>query len=131
MVPRIGFGNITSIAFLAPVGVGALLAGYEIWLRIESYRQATATALAPHMKPILLSLFTPVAGVAAYLAYVNTLDLSISAFTSNPIVLLGGKFLTVINPFFRLDQRVFASVAEHLPSPWGSFYHTLNILMFI
>ncbi|MFX1264764.1 MAG: STT3 domain-containing protein, partial [Promethearchaeota archaeon] len=131
LVPRNGFGNITTLAFLAPVGVGVLLAGYEIWQRIESYRQATATALAPHMKPILLSLITPVAGVAAYLAYVNTLDLSIRAFTSNPIVLLGGKFLTVINPFFRLDQRVFASVAEHLPSPWGSFYHTLNILMFI
>jgi len=131
LIPRNGFGNLTSITLLAPIGVGALLAGYEVWLRIESYRQATATALAPHMKPILLSLFTPVAGVAAYLAYVNTLDLSISAFTSNPIVLLGAKFLTVINPFFRLDQRVFASVAEHLPSPWGSFYHTLNLLMFI
>ncbi|MHA2600777.1 MAG: STT3 domain-containing protein [Candidatus Thorarchaeota archaeon SMTZ1-83] len=131
LVPRIGFGNLTSIAFLAPIGVGVLLTGYEIWLRLESYRQATATALAPHMKPILLSLFTPVAGGAAYLAYVNTLGLSIRAFTSNPVILLGGKFLTVINPFFRLDQRVFASVAEHLPSPWGSFYHTLNILMFI
>jgi asparagine N-glycosylation enzyme membrane subunit Stt3 len=27
-------------------------------------------------------------------------------------------------------MRIFASVAEHLPSPWGSFYHTLNLLIF-
>ncbi|MFQ5832748.1 MAG: STT3 domain-containing protein [Candidatus Thorarchaeota archaeon] len=131
LVPRNGFGNLTSLSILAPIGIGALLAGYEIWQRIESYRKATVTALAPHMKPILLSLVTPVAGVAAYLAYTNTLDLSIRPYTSNPIVLIGGKFLTVINPFYRLDQRVFASVAEHLPTPWGSFYHTLNLLMFV
>ncbi|MHA1926704.1 MAG: STT3 domain-containing protein, partial [Candidatus Thorarchaeota archaeon] len=46
------------------------------------------------------------------------------------ILTLGTKFLTVINPFVRLDMRIFASVAEHLPSPWGSFYHTLNLLIF-
>ncbi|MFW9799382.1 MAG: STT3 domain-containing protein, partial [Candidatus Thorarchaeota archaeon] len=44
LLPRIGFGNLTSLAILAPIGIGALLAGYEVWLRIESYRKATATA---------------------------------------------------------------------------------------
>ncbi|MFW9968353.1 MAG: STT3 domain-containing protein, partial [Candidatus Thorarchaeota archaeon] len=131
LIPRNGFGNLTSFSILAPIGVGVLLAGYEVWQRIESYRETTATFLAPHMKPILLGLITPIAGAAAYLAYSGTLELTIRPFTSNPIVTLGSKFLSVINPFIRLDQRIFASVAEHLPSPWGSFYHTLNILIFI
>ncbi|MHA2117472.1 MAG: STT3 domain-containing protein [Candidatus Thorarchaeota archaeon] len=130
LIPRNGFANLTTFSTLAPIGIGVLLAGYEIWLRIESYREATATFLAPHMKPILLGLITPIAGIAAYLGYAGTVELGISPFTSNPVVTLGTKFLTVINPFVRLDQRIFASVAEHLPSPWGSFYHTLNLLIF-
>jgi dolichyl-diphosphooligosaccharide--protein glycosyltransferase len=130
LIPRNGFANLTTFSTLAPIGIGVLLAGYEVWLRIESYREATATFLAPHMKPILLGLITPIAGIAAYLGYAGTVELGISPFTSNPVVTLGSKFLSVINPFVRLDQRIFASVAEHLPSPWGSFYHTLNILIF-
>ncbi len=131
LIPRNGFNNLTSFAILAPIGVGVLLAGYEIWLRVESYREVTATALAPHMKPILMGLIAPIAGIAAYFAYAGTTELTITPYNSNPILTIGTKFLTVINPFVRLDQRIFASVAEHLPSPWGSFYHTLNILMFI
>jgi dolichyl-diphosphooligosaccharide--protein glycosyltransferase len=130
LIPRNGFENLTTFSTLAPIGVGVLLAGYEIWLRVESYREATATLLAPHMKPILIGLITPIAGIAAYLGYAGTVELGIRPFTSNPIVTLGSKFLTVINPFTRMDQRIFASVAEHLPSPWGSFYHTLHILIF-
>ncbi len=131
LVPRNGFGNLTSFSLLAPIGVGALLAFYEVWLRIGGYREATASALTPHMKPILLGLIAPIAGVAAYFTIAGSADLNISIFNSNPIVTIGGKFLTVINPFFRLDQRIFASVAEHLPSPWSSFYHTLNVLIFL
>jgi len=131
LIPRNGFAELTSFSLLAPIGIAVLLAGYEVWLRIESYREVTATALAPHMKPILMGLIAPIAGVAAYFAYAGTTELSITPYNTNPILTIGTKFLTVINPFVRLDQRIFASVAEHLPSPWGSFYHTLNILMFI
>ncbi len=130
LVPRNGFGNLTSFSMLAPIGVGALLAGYEIWRRIGVYREATASVLAPHMKPILLGLITPVVGAAAYFIFAGNEELTISPFQSNPFVTLGAKFMSVINPFFRLDQRIFASVAEHLPSPWGSFYQTLLVLIF-
>ncbi len=129
LVPRNGFSEITSVAFLTPIGVGALLALYEIWLRVAKYRQATATALAPHMRPILLGLIAPIVGVAGYFIYAGNIALKITTLNSNPILTIGGKFLTVINPFFRLDQRIFASVAEHLPSPWSSFYSTLSILI--
>ncbi len=131
LVPRNGFTNLTSFSLLVPIGVGALLAGYEVWVRIGGYREATAAALAPHMRPLLLGLFTSVVGVATYFVVAGSSDLKISIYNSNPIVTIGGKFLTVINPFYRLDRRIFASVAEHLPSPWSSFYHTLNVLMFL
>jgi dolichyl-diphosphooligosaccharide--protein glycosyltransferase len=130
LIPRNGFGNFTSFAILAPIGVGGLLVLYEIWLRLGGYRETTATALAPHMKPILTGLFIPLVGIGAYLMYSGGINLEITPYNSNPVIQIGSKFLTVINPFVRLDQRILASVAEHLPSPWGSFYNILLILIF-
>ncbi len=130
LIPRNGFTDLTSFSMLAPIGVAGLLVLYEIWLRIGGYREATASALAPHMKPILFGLITSVVGVVSYLIYSGSTALTISPYSSNPIVTIGSKFLSVINPFLRLDQRILASVAEHLPSPWGSFYNTLLVLIF-
>ena len=130
LIPRNGFGNLTDFTILAPIGVAGLLVMYEIWLRIGGYREATANVLAPHMKPILFGIITPVVGVVSYLLFVGSQTLSITPYSSNPVLQIGAKFLSVINPFLRLDQRILASVAEHLPSPWGSFYNTLLILIF-
>lgn len=130
LVPRNGFDNLTSFQLLVPIGVGALLAGFEIWNRLGSYRESTAKALTPYSRPILLGVLAPIIGAAGYFIYAGGVDLDISTAKSNPILTIGGKFLTVINPFYRLDQRIFASVAEHLPSPWSSFYNTLLILVF-
>ncbi len=133
LLPRnslLSSGALTSLTFLAPVGMGVLLAAYEVWLRVSKYREATAGALAPHMKPILLGMIAPVVGVTAYFVYAASQGLQIITTSSNPITFVGGKFLAVINPFYRLDQRIFASVAEHLPAPWASFYQTLIVLIF-
>ncbi|MFW9907349.1 MAG: STT3 domain-containing protein, partial [Candidatus Thorarchaeota archaeon] len=129
LVPRNGFASITEMTTLAAIGMGGLFALYEIWTRIGRYREATATALAPHMKSIILGIIAPVIGVLAYFVYGSNSTLTITTTTSNPVNLIGAKFLNVINPFFRLDQRIFASVAEHLPSPWASFYQTLLVLI--
>jgi len=130
LIPRNGFGSLGDFSVLAPIGVGALLVGYEIWLRIGGYREATATVLMPHIKPILTGLIIPFVGIGAYMLYSSGMDLEITPYNTNPIIRIGSKFLTVINPFIRLDQRILASVAEHLPSPWGSFYNILLILIF-
>jgi len=130
LIPRNGFGNLTDFTILAPIGVAGLLVMYEIWLRIGGYREATASVLAPHMKPILFGLITPIVGVVSYLIYVGSTTLTITPYSSNPVLQIGAKFLSVINPFLRLDQRILASVAEHLPSPWGAFYNTLLVLIF-
>jgi dolichyl-diphosphooligosaccharide--protein glycosyltransferase len=130
LIPHNGFNNLTDFAFLAPIGMAGLLVAYDIWLRIGGYRETTASALTPHIKPILVGLITPLIGVVAYMLYTGGSDLEITPYTSNPILRLGSKFLTVINPFTRLDKRILASVAEHLPSPWGSFYNSLLILIF-
>ncbi|MHA1905804.1 MAG: STT3 domain-containing protein [Candidatus Thorarchaeota archaeon] len=129
LIPRNGFGSLTSMTYLAAIGMGALLATYEIWNRVSHYREATATALTPHMKPLVLGISASVIGVIAYFIYGSNSELTITTTSSNPITIIGSKFLSVINPFFRLDQRIFASVAEHLPSPWGSFYQTLLVLI--
>jgi dolichyl-diphosphooligosaccharide--protein glycosyltransferase len=118
LIPRNGFNDLTSFTILAPIGVAGLLILYEVWLRVGTYREATATAIAPHMKPILLGLITPIIGIVSYLLYTGTNELTITPYTSNPLITLGSKFLTVVNPFTRLDERILASVAEHLPSPW-------------
>ncbi|MCK4567470.1 MAG: glycosyltransferase family 39 protein, partial [Candidatus Thorarchaeota archaeon] len=130
LIPRNGFASLTDFTILAPIGIGGLLVMYEIWLRIGGYREATANALAPHIKPILFGLITPIIGVVSYLIYVGSNTLTITPYSSNPIIQIGGKFLSVINPFLRLDQRILASVAEHLPSPWGAFYNTILVLIF-
>ncbi len=130
LVPRNGFNNLTQFSTLVPIGVAALLAIYEIWLRVESYRESTAEALSPHMKPILLAIGAPVIAATSYFIYASGSELDISTANANPILTIGGKFLTVINPFYRLDQRIFASVAEHMPTPWSSFYNTLLVLVF-
>ncbi len=130
LTPRTGFGDLTDFVMLAPIGVGGLLVLYEIWLRVGGYREVTASALGPHLKPIIFGLITPIVGVVSYLIYTSSTSLTISPYNSNPILKIGSKFLTVINPFTRLDQRILASVAEHLPSPWSSFYNTLLVLIF-
>ncbi|TFF68040.1 hypothetical protein EU520_00980, partial [Candidatus Thorarchaeota archaeon] len=130
LVPRNGFDNLTQFSTLVPIGVAALLAMYEVWLRIESYRKTTAEALSPHLKPLLLAIGAPVIAAASYFIYASGSELDISTANANPILTIGGKFLTVINPFYRLDQRIFASVAEHLPTPWSSFYNTILVLVF-
>ena len=130
LVPRNGFGILTEFVVVAPVGVGFLLVCYEIWTRVGEYRESTASALSPYLRPILTGLIIPLLGISAYLLYISQTQLEITPFNTNPIIRLGGKFLTVINPFTRLDQRILASVAEHLPSPWGSFYNILLILIF-
>ncbi len=129
LVPRNGFGTLTSMTYLAAIGVGGLLALFEIWQRIGKYRATTASVLAPHMRSIVLGLIAPIIGIVGYSVYVSSTELEIVTTTSNPITFIGGKFTSVINPFFRLDQRIFASVAEHLPSPWASFYQTLLVLI--
>ncbi len=130
LVPRNGFDSLTSFTYLAAIGMAVLLAGYEIWQRIASYREATVSGLTPHFKSILLGLLMPVIGIIGYSVYTSSLESTITTTSSNPVTLIGNKFLSVINPFFRLDQRIFASVAEHLPSPWASFYQTLLVLIF-
>jgi dolichyl-diphosphooligosaccharide--protein glycosyltransferase len=129
LVPRVGFGNLDSITYLAAIGMGVLLATYEVWLRIAKYRDTTVSLLAPHMKSIALGLIAPVLGIVGYFIYATNNTLTIITTESNPFTFIGSKFWSVINPFFRLNQRIFASVAEHLPSPWGSFYSTLFVLV--
>ena len=45
---------------------------------------------------------------------------------------IGSKFMTILSPLFRDSVALIASVAEHIPSPWSSFYYnTLVPLMLI
>ena len=40
---------------------------------------------------------------------------------------IGRKFLGVLNPSLRFEQPLFASVAEHQLSAWGTFYYSFGV----
>jgi hypothetical protein len=44
---------------------------------------------------------------------------------------LQSKFLTVIDPLIRQQAFLLASVGEHLPSPWATFWYNLGILVLL
>ncbi|MEM2143478.1 MAG: STT3 domain-containing protein [Candidatus Thorarchaeota archaeon] len=129
LVPRNGFSDISSVSFMVPVGIGVLLVGYEIWIRMAGQRAAAMDAFGSYLRPILFGAITSAIGVVGYFVYTGNIGLQIATLESTPFLTIGGKFLTVVNPFFRMEQRIFASVAEHLPSPWSSFYSNLSVLV--
>ncbi len=72
----------------------------------------------------LKKLTIPIILVAAGGIYV------LSLFT--PILSLPARFLTLLNPLLRDQIALVASVGEHMPSPWATFYYNVFIpLLFV
>ncbi|MHA1860532.1 MAG: STT3 domain-containing protein [Candidatus Asgardarchaeia archaeon] len=45
------------------------------------------------------------------------------------IKIFGVKFWVILNPLFREQSRIFASVMEQLPTTWANFYYDLHLLL--
>jgi dolichyl-diphosphooligosaccharide--protein glycosyltransferase len=109
-VPKIGFGVLTSLAYLVIPGVLVLLLAREAGGILPSWKYRTYA----------LIVVSVVLVVAAY-----------ALVTLKVMELPGGKFLSTLNPFTRLDMPIVESVSEHRPATWASFFYEYNTLTFL
>jgi len=109
-VPKLGFGVLSSLSFLAIPGVALLLLAREAGSRLPTWRQR-AYALA--VASVVL------VGLAYALVELNVMHLP------------SGKFLSTLNPFARLDMPIVESVSEHRPATWASFFYEYSTLTFL
>jgi dolichyl-diphosphooligosaccharide--protein glycosyltransferase len=110
LVPKLGFGSLTDITWLAVVAGEVVLLARETSTYLESTRLRFFT-----LGGAAIATFA----VLAVLSYFNI------------IALPYGKFFAVINPFVRGDVPIIASVAEHQPATWGSFFYEFGAITFL
>jgi dolichyl-diphosphooligosaccharide--protein glycosyltransferase len=105
-IPYIGLGYLTSGAVVPVAGVFLLLCLSEILRHNISARTKLSLTVA--------ALATLVGGFVAMwqLGYMEG---------------IAGKFISVLDPFFRSAAPLIASVAEHRISAWGNIYVELGI----
>lgn len=104
-IPRNGFKFLTQSPVLAVLGVFSLLCAYEALRYIKTTKMKTIFVLA-FFAFGAFSLFT-----LSWLGYVRPLDV---------------KSLSILNPLTTRPELI-ASVQEHRPAAWGSFYYDLGI----
>jgi dolichyl-diphosphooligosaccharide--protein glycosyltransferase len=110
LVPKLGFGSLTEIEWLAVVAAEVVLLAREASSYLESTRLRFYS---------LTGAIVATAAIVAVLSYFNI------------IVLPYGKFFAVINPFTRGEVPIIASVAEHQPATWGSFFYEFGAITFL
>jgi dolichyl-diphosphooligosaccharide--protein glycosyltransferase len=109
-VPKIGFGVLTSLSFLVIPGVLILLLVREAGSILPTWRYRTYA---------LIVVSVVLVGLAYALITLKVMELP------------GGKFLSTLNPFTRLDMPIVESVSEHRPATWASFFYEYSTLTFL
>ena len=110
LVPKLGFGSLTDITWLA------VIAGEFALLIVEA---------ASYLENTRVRFFTLLGALGATVAMVGVLSYL------NILSLPYGKFFAVINPFVRGNVPIIASVAEHQPATWGSFFYEFGAITFL
>ncbi|MHA2315887.1 MAG: STT3 domain-containing protein, partial [Candidatus Hermodarchaeia archaeon] len=138
-VPRIGPDWVTSSTGLIPLGVFGLLMLIEF---VRVYRVTEISlpsrfgSISNRLRPYLAYIFGAMCALIVvglgYL-YQSGLIATISTATEGLGLFgdIGSKFLTVIDPLIRQQAFLLASVGEHLPSPWATFWYNLGILVLL
>jgi len=110
LVPKLGFGSLTDVTWLAVLVGELVLVAREASTYLESTKMRLYT---------LAAVVLGTGAVVAVLAYFN-------------IALIPyGKFYAVINPFVRGSFPIIASVAEQQPATWGSFFYEFGAITFL
>jgi dolichyl-diphosphooligosaccharide--protein glycosyltransferase len=109
-IPKMGFGTLTSLTFLVIPGILILLLAREGTSALPSWR---------HRAYALIVVSVVLVGLAYALVTLKIMELP------------GGKFLSTLNPFTRLDMPIVESVSEHRPATWASFFYEYNTLTFL
>lgn len=138
-VPRIGPDWPTSTTGLIPLAVFGLLFLMEL---NRTYRvtdvniPGTLGTLATRFRPYMAYIFGAMCAlIVVGLGYLfqSGLFLTLAAAGSGQGFLgnLAGKFYTVIDPLIRQNAFLLASVGEHLPAPWATFWYNLSFLILL
>ncbi len=109
LIPKLGFGFVKEFEVMAALGVLFLL-----FLDYASKRLPEGV-LRKNFIPISVLGLT-VVGLALWVGGIVSLP--------------GVKFISVLNPFFRSDIPLLASVQEHRPSTWAAYYYQFGQLVF-
>ena len=109
-IPKLGFGFLKEFEAVASFGVLLLLVLNEASKRFAGRISRTA----------LLSLFIlALGGGGLVLLRLGIINLSPT------------KFMSVLNPFSRVEMALVESVQEHRPATWASFYYQFGQLVFL
>ncbi len=138
-VPRIGPDWVTSSTGLIPLGVFGLLLLIEL---VRVYRvteislPSRLSLISSRLRPYLAYIFGAMCAlIVVGLGYLYQSGLIVTLSTATEDLGLfgdiGSKFLTVIDPLIRQQAFLLASVGEHLPSPWATFWYNLGILVLL
>jgi len=109
MVPKLGLNYLSEFEIMAGLGVSLLL--FIVFL---SQRFKTI-----HLRQLFII------GSLAVIALSVVLLLNYGI-----IHLPAGRFISVINPFFRVTDPIIQSVQEHQPPTWATFFYDFGFLVF-
>ena len=109
LVPKLGFNFVREFESVAAIGVFLLLAVHELSKRVHESRRKKSEVL-----------------ILAGLGVIGILLWQIG-FISLPIA----KFISVLNPFERINMPLVESVQEHRPATWTAFYYQFGPLVFL
>lgn len=114
MAPRNGFGLLVSGEVLPAEFMLGLLIAYESSKYFVKMPIVSKVAnRAARVNPFILATV-----------------LIVGAFVTLTFTSIGGKFYTVIMPLLRNEQaKILASVGEHQPTDWASFFYYLGVIM--
>lgn len=138
-VPRIGPDWVTSSTGLIPLGVFGILLLIElarVYRVTEISLPSRLSSISSRFRPYLAYIFGAMcAFIVVGLGYLYQSGLIVTLSTATEDLGLfgdiGSKFLTVIDPLVRQQAFLLASVGEHLPSPWATFWYNLGILVLL
>jgi dolichyl-diphosphooligosaccharide--protein glycosyltransferase len=138
-VPRIGYEFVYSTTGLIPLGILGLMVLIEIGraLRISEWQMPsivdrTTFNLRPYASYIIGAMCALiVVGLGYFFQSGLVMHLVTAQESGNLFLGLAGKFYTVIDPLIRRTAYLLASVGEHLPSPWSTFWYNLNFLVLL
>jgi dolichyl-diphosphooligosaccharide--protein glycosyltransferase len=139
IIPRTGPDFLYSETGIIPLGIFGLLLLIEVSraFRLTERRAPLAlTRSIARLRPYVSYIFGGMCAlVVVGLGYLFQSGLVVQLLTAQPsgfLAGIGGKFATVIDPLIRRSgAMLLASVGEHLPAPWATFWYNLGFLVLV
>ncbi|MFX0099366.1 MAG: STT3 domain-containing protein [Candidatus Hodarchaeota archaeon] len=107
----------SSSGLLIPLAVLILLPFVEFLYRKKQYDQSWYRGFWKLIKKAII----PVCIIAAVSLWIMV------EFFDVDIISLQSRFMTILNPVYRNQVAIVASVGEHMPAPWSVFYYNTFI----